>query len=199
MAERLTVIAGPMFAAKTETLISSIRRAEVAEMRIQTFKHIIDDRYPRGVTHLESKSGLVYPTHAVSSAREIWEAIEPATELVAIDEAQFFDPEIVPVVDDLIHRGIRVYVAGLPADFKWKGFGQMPELFARADHKIELTAVCRVNGSGSRCEIPATRTQRLTNGAPSSYDEPVILVGAEGVYEARCHKHYESPNRPRYF
>lgn len=193
MAERLTAIVGPMFATKTETLISQLHRAGVAGMQIQTFKHIIDDRYPHGTSHLESKSGLIYPTQAVRSAREIWELVDAGTNLVAVDEAQFFDPDILPVVDDFIHRGIRVFVSGLPTDFRNEGFGAMPELFARADHRISLDAVCKINGSGHVCEIPATHTQRLTNGQPSGYGEPVVVVGAEEMYEARCHKHYQIP------
>jgi thymidine kinase len=104
-----------------------------------------------------------------------------------VDEAQFFDAEIIPLVDELAGRGLRVIVAGLDTDFRGEPFGPVPVLMARAEKVDKLQAICMV------CGEPASRTQRLVNGKPARYDEPVVIVGAAEMYEARCRKHHEVP------
>ena len=107
--------------------------------------------------------------------------------MVAIDEAQFFDDEIIQVVEELAGRNIRVIVAGLDTDFRHEPFGPMPVLMARAEHVDKLQAICMV------CGEPASRTQRLVNGKPARYHDPVVIVGAAEMYEARCRTHHEVP------
>jgi thymidine kinase len=107
--------------------------------------------------------------------------------VVAIDEAQFFDPEIVPIVRQLADRGLRVIVAGLDTDFRGEPFGPMPVLMALAEQVEKLQAICMV------CGEPACRTQRLVNGVPARYDDPIVIVGASELYEARCRAHHEVP------
>ena len=107
--------------------------------------------------------------------------------MVGIDEAQFIDPQIVEVVETLASRGVRVILAGLDMDFRGEPFGSMPILMARAERVDKLQAICMV------CGEPASRTQRLVNGKPARYDDPVVIVGAAEMYEARCRSHHQVP------
>ena len=171
-----------MFCGKTEELIRRVRRAIIARQTVQVFKPSIDTRY--GVEHITSHDGRVIDALPVATPAEIAAAIQPNTTVVAIDEVQFFDASIVPLVQSLAARGVRVICAGLDTDFRGEPFGSMPVLMAIAEEVMKLHAICTV------CGETASRTQRLVNGEPARYDDPVILVGAQEVYEARCRQHH---------
>ncbi|TLM98835.1 thymidine kinase [bacterium] len=179
------VICGSMFCGKTDELIRRLRRATIARQKIQVFKPAIDDRYEK--IKVTSHAGSVFDAEPVSSAAEIYAKTDADTTVVGIDEAQFFDDEIVDVVSKLADRGVRVIVAGLDLKFKGEPFGCMPVLMAKADHVDKLQAICMV------CGEPASRTQRLVNGNPARYNDPIIIVGASEMYEARCRLHHEVP------
>ncbi len=174
----IEVICGSMFSGKTEELIRRVKRAVIAKQQVQVFKPQLDTRYTR--ERITSHNGLDFHAAAVVHAADILDALDAKTEVVAIDEAQFFDWSITEVCDALADRGLRVIVAGLDLDFRGEPFGPMPVLMAQAERVDKLQAICQ------RCGAPASRTQRLINGKPAAYDDPVILVGAEEVYEARC-------------
>jgi thymidine kinase len=181
----LEVICGSMFSGKTEELIRRVKRAQIARRRVQVFKPVLDTRYSG--EHVASHDGVRAQAMPVASAPEIADLIEAATEVVAIDEAQFFDRGIVDLCEALAARGKRVIVAGLDQDFRGESFGAMAELMARAENVDKLQAIC------VRCGAPASRTQRLIDGSPASYHDPVILVGATEAYEARCRACHEVP------
>jgi len=169
-----------MFSGKTEELIRRVKRARIARQKVQVFKHSLDDRYD--TDKVTSHSGADMEAIPVREARQILELLEPDTEVVAIDEAQFFDWGIAEVCNELAEKGLRVIVAGLDMDFRGEPFGPVPLLMAQAERVDKLQAVCVV------CGAPASRTQRLINGRPASYDDPVIMVGAKEVYEPRCRR-----------
>lgn len=180
---RVELICGSMFSGKTEELIRRIRRAEIARQQVQVYKPAIDTRYHE--EQVTSHNGLGFKAQPVSSAMAILADLAPETTVVAIDEVQFFDPEVVHVCESLADRGIRVICAGLDTDFRGVPFGPMPDLMARAEEVNKLHAICVV------CGEDASRTQRLINGKPAAFDDPVVLVGAAEVYEARCRQHHE--------
>jgi thymidine kinase len=184
---RVEVICGSMFSGKTEELIRRARRAVIAKQNVQVFKPDIDTRY--SVQRVTSHNGLAFEAVPVPSAQAILEQLTPDTTVVAIDEAQFFDSGIEQVAEQLANSGIRVIIAGLDMDFRGEPFGPMPALLCRADEVLKLHAICMVCGEN------ATRTQRLVNGQPARYDDPVILVGAAEAYEARCRDHHAVPGR----
>ncbi|MDH7487152.1 MAG: thymidine kinase [Anaerolineae bacterium] len=185
----IELICGGMFAGKSEELLRRIRRAEIARQPVQVFKPAIDDRY--GVDVIASHNGMRREALIVRGAREILECLHPETRVVAIDEAQFFDPALADVCNELADRGLRVIVAGLDLDFRGEPFGPIPLLMAQAEIVDKLHAICQV------CGAPACRTQRLVNGQPASYDDPVVLIGASEVYEARCRDCHEVPAKPK--
>jgi thymidine kinase len=176
------VVCGSMFSGKTEELIRRVRRAVIAKQKVQVFKPAIDDRY--SLDHIASHDGQLSHAHPIRLASEIGPLLEPDTTVVAIDEAQFFDPALVEVVDALAERGLRVIVAGLDLDFRGEEFGPMPQLMCRAEDVVKLHAICVI------CGEPASRTQRLVNGQPARYDDPVVMIGAQETYEARCREHH---------
>ena len=184
------VIVGCMYSGKSEELIRRVRRASIARQAVQVFKAGIDTRY--SVADVVSHSGSSTAAFPISTISQLWAAVEPATAVIAIDEAQFFDKEIVLVCEELAREGRRILIAGLDTDFRGEPFGCMPELMARADSVLKLTAVCAVCGTPN-----ATRTQRVVGGLPARYDAPLIAVGANEMYEARCRSHHEVPGRPR--
>ncbi len=186
----IEVICGSMFSGKTEELIRRVRRAQIARQNVQVFKPAIDIRY--AVDKISSHNGMVFKAEVVERAEEILERVEPDTQVVAIDEVQFFDWGIADVVDTLADRGIRVICAGLDLDFRGEPFGPMPLLMAKAERVDKLHAICVV------CGNEASRTQRIIDGQPARYDDPVIMVGAEEVYEARCRACHEVPGHPAY-
>lgn len=183
---RIEVICGSMFCGKTEELIRRVRRAIIAKQPIQVFKPLLDNRY--GIESVSSHTGQIIDAVAVATPRDIYKHLIPETTVIAIDEVQFFDETILTVVDELAKRGLRVILAGLDMDFRGEPFGQMPELLCRAEEVMKLHAICVVCGEN------ASRTQRLVNGQPARYDDPVILVGAQENYEARCRIHHEIPS-----
>jgi thymidine kinase len=198
MTERLTAIAGSMFSGKTEELIRLIGRKEIAKRKVEVFKPIIDNRY--GSTHeIVSHSGAKHDATPVGKSQEILDLISEDVDVVAIDEAQFFDEDIVPVIKTILDKNIEVFVAGLPLDFRGEPFGKMPILLAMADAIERLTAVCTVEmENGKNCEEEATRTQRFVDGKPADYSDPVILVGGQKEgYAARCPRHHIVPNKPK--
>lgn len=179
------VVAGSMFSGKTEELIRRLRRATIARQKVQVFKPIIDNRYQ--IEKVTSHSGFDYAAVPIEKIHDLLALLESDTTVVGIDEAQFFDSEIVDLAALLANRGLRVIVAGLDTDFRGEPFGSMPALMAQAEHVDKLQAICMV------CGEPACRTQRLVNGKPARYDDPIIIVGASEMYEARCRKHHEVP------
>ncbi|MFN2130143.1 MAG: thymidine kinase [Anaerolineae bacterium] len=182
------VICGSMFSGKTEELIRRVRRAQIARQKVQVFKPAIDDRY--GVEKITSHNGLHVEAIPIAEAMHILDQVDPETTVVAIDEVQFFDWQIASVVNALAERGMRVIASGLDMDFRGEPFGPMPQLMAEAEQVDKLHAICMV------CGQAATRTQRLIDGQPALYTDPVILVGAREVYEARCREHHEVPGKP---
>jgi thymidine kinase len=168
----IEVITGSMFSGKSEELIRRLRRAQIAKQRVQIFKPAIDDRYSDAqiVSHSEMKMS----SENVRTARELAERVRPDTEVVGIDEGQFFDTELPAVCDDLARRGKRVIVAGLDQDYLGKPFEPMPQLLAIAEYITKTLAICMV------CGGPANHTQRLVASKER------VLVGASGTYEARC-------------
>ena len=179
------VITGSMFCGKTDELIRRLRRATIARQKVQVFKPAIDIRY--AVEKVTSHAGAEFDALPVESSAEILEKLNEDVTVVAIDEAQFFDADIVNVAQALAERGIRVIAAGLDMDFRAEPFGPMPALLAQAEEVSKLHAICMV------CGYEASRTQRLVNGVPARYDDPIVIVGADELYEARCREHHEVP------
>lgn len=177
-----------MFSGKTDELIRRLVRARIARQKVQVFKPAIDVRY--AVEKVTSHGGANLDAIPISSAAEILERLEADTTVIGIDEAQFFDEQIVNVAETLAERGLRVIIAGLDMDFRGEPFGPMPLLMAKAERVDKLQAICMV------CGEPASRTQRLVNGQPARYDDPVVIVGAAELYEARCRLHHQVPGKP---
>ncbi|MBQ6492562.1 MAG: thymidine kinase [Erysipelotrichaceae bacterium] len=185
----IETISGCMFAGKTEELIRRIKVLEFAKKEIMVFKPKIDNRYSE--TKVVSHAGSSVESYVIADAAEILEMVKDTTQVVAIDEAQFFDDNICAVCNELADRGIRVMAAGLDTNFKGEPFGPMPLLITEAEFVTKLAAVC------NKCGAPATRTQRIINGKPASYNDPIILVGASESYEARCRHCHEVPDKPK--
>jgi len=185
----ITVIAGPMFSGKREITLRELRRAEVAQRRVLLVRPAVDDRVVEPV--VRSRSGSVFPAVLVTCASEIVaQALEAEAEVVAIEEAQFFDSEIVEAVETLVRRGCRVIVNGLNQDFAGRPFGSMPQLLAQADAVTILSAICTV------CGEDAAKTQRFVDGRPARASDPLVLVGgfADETYTARCRQHHQVPD-----
>lgn len=184
----IEVVCGPMFAGKTEELIRRAKRLKYAKQNYQVFKPVIDVRYsikPEIVSH----SLLTENAILINNSSEILDKLDPNVEAVIIDEAQFLDKGIIKIVDDLADLGIRVIIGGLDRDFKGEPFGPMPELLAIAEFVTKLTAICVKTG------MPATRTQRIINGKPANYKDPLIVVGASDSYEPRSRHAHEVPGK----
>jgi thymidine kinase len=181
----IEVICGSMFSGKTDELIRRLIRATIAKQKVQVFKPAIDIRY--AVEKVASHTGSTYDAIPVEKAVEIRSKLDKDTTVVGIDEAQFFDAEVVAVAKELATRGVRVLVAGLDTDFRGEPFGSMPILMSEAEDVTKLHAICMT------CGDDASRTQRLVNGSPARYDDPVVIVGASELYEARCRLHHEVP------
>jgi len=179
------VVTGSMFCGKTEETIRRLRRATIAKQKVQVFKPKIDSRYAE--EKVTSHAGHNFDALPINKAAEIFNNLNTDTTVVAIDEAQFFDEEIIPISQELAEKGIRVLIAGLDMDFRGEPFGPMPTLIAQAEKVDKLHAICVV------CGEDASRTQRLVDGKPARYDDPVVIVGASELYEARCRKHHEVP------
>jgi thymidine kinase len=179
----IEVIAGSMFSGKSEELIRRLRRAEIARQRVQVFKAEIDNRY--SAEDVVSHSDQRMRSERVTQAREILERVRPDTQVVGIDEAQFFDMDLVEVCERLADSGVRVVVAGLDQDFRGRPFEPVPQLLAIAEYITKTRAIC------VQCGQPALRSQRL--GASTER----VVVGAAETYEPRCRACYEDPEGDR--
>lgn len=179
------VICGCMFCGKTEETIRRLKRVVIAKGVVQVFKPSIDTRV--GANEIYSHSGMKFEAISVKQSKDILSFILGETTYVGIDEAQFFDKYIVDVVEKISQMRKRVIINGLNLNFRGEPFGFMPLLMARADSVTTLEAICTV------CSGPATRTQRLVNGKPAKYNDPLVVIGAEESYEARCRLHHEVP------
>lgn len=184
----IEVITGVMFSGKSEELIRRVRRGIIARRRVQVFKSHFDNRYG-GLFSVSSHDGRELEAAPVDSAAEIFRLVRPDTELVAIDEAQFLDPEIVTVASALAARGVRVLLAGTDTDFRGEPFGSMGNLMAVAETVDKLQAICVI------CGDLATRNQRLVDGKPARYDSPTIMIGGQESYEARCRHCHRVPRK----
>ena len=177
---RIEVIVGPMFSGKSEELIRRLKRARIARQRVACFKPDIDLRYHR--TAIASHSSQTHDASTVTSVEDLKALLFPQLQeidVIGIDEAQFFDPAIIPLAVDLVHLGKRLLIAGLDTTFTAEPFGPIPALMAIADEVTKLSAVCMV------CGAPAIHTQRL------GQSQELVVVGAAGLYEARCRTHFE--------
>jgi thymidine kinase len=179
------VIVGSMFSGKTDELIRRLRRATIAKQKVQVFKPAIDKRFAEA--KVTSHAGNAFDALPIQSAAQIPDHLDQDTTVVAVDEAQFFDPEIIPIIQGMADKGMRVIAAGLDTDFRGEPFGPIPTLMAQAERVDKLHAICMV------CAEQASRTQRLLNGEPAHFDDPVVVIGASELYEARCRKHHEVP------
>ena len=178
----IEVVCGPMFSGKSEELIRRLRRAEIARQRVQIFKPRIDERY--SADHIVSHSELKIRSEAVKDAGEMMARVDLRTEIIGIDEAQFLGPEVVDAVVRLADMSKRVIIAGLDTDYLGRPFHPMPELLAVADEITKTLAICM------QCGNPAKHTQRLISS------EELVVVGASGMYEARCRRCFE-PGIPK--
>ena len=182
----IEVITGCMFAGKTEELIRRINVLQFAKKKIVVFKPSIDDRY--SIDKVVSHAGTSVESYAIKQAKEMLDLVGDA-DVIAIDEVQFFDDEVVNICNYFADQGKRVMCAGLDMDFRGEPFSIMPRLVTQAEFVTKLTAVCTV------CGAPATRTQRIVNGQPANFDDPIILVGASEAYEARCRHCHKVPGK----
>jgi thymidine kinase len=173
----LEVICGPMFSGKSEELIRRLRRARIARKCVQAFKPALDDRYSS--TEIVSHGDHRLPSEIVSSADEILEKVEGLTQVIGIDEANFFGQDLVNIVTELADSGRQVIVAGLDTDYLGRPFPPMPDLLCVAESITKTLAICM------RCGHPAKHTQRLVES------NDLIVVGASGLYEARCRVCFE--------
>ncbi|MYL35683.1 thymidine kinase [Pontibacillus yanchengensis] len=186
----IEVICGSMFSGKSEELIRRVRRATYGNLSVRVFKPAIDNRYADD--SIVSHNGTSVLARPVDYSEDIFSYVDDHVDVVGIDEVQFFDDNVVEVAQTLAERGHRVIVAGLDLDFRGEPFGSLPTFLAVGESVTKLSAICPICGS------PASRTQRLIDGRPASYDDPVILVGASESYEPRCRHHHEVPNKPRH-
>jgi thymidine kinase len=168
----IEVITGSMFSGKSEELIRRLRRAQIARQKVQIFKPAIDNRFADDA--IVSHSDMKMSSEAVATARALFDRVVPGTDVVGIDEGQFFDAELPAVCGRLANGGTRVIVAGLDTDYLGKPFEPMPQLLAIAEYITKTLAICMV------CGGPANHTQRLVASKER------VLVGASGTYEARC-------------
>lgn len=176
----IEIICGPMFAGKTEELIRRATRMDYAKKKYLVFKPTIDDRYAENeiVSHSKYKKSSINATTALDIKKHITQDLHA----VIIDEVQFFDDAIIDLCEELANKGIRVIVGGLNCDFKGEPFYITSQILARAEVITTLTSICTV------CGDDATKTQRLVNGKPAKFSDPIILVGASDDYEPRCRK-----------
>jgi len=181
----IEVVCGPMFAGKTEELIRRVKRLEYAKIKYMIFSPKVDNRFD--FDNITSHNKNTKKAISINKALDIYEHLTPEIQVVIIDEAQFFDNDIVLVADQLADRGLRVIVGGLDRNFRGEPFGPMPQLLAIAEVVTKLTAVCAVSGK------PATRTQRIINGKPAKYDDPTVLIAANESYEPRSRRAHEVP------
>lgn len=181
----IEVVCGSMFCGKTEELIRRLRRAAIARQKVQVFKPVIDNRY--STEKVTSHAGTDFEAIPIRKSSDLLEKLDKEATVVGIDEVQFFDDQIIEIVEKLADKGIRVIAAGLDMDFRGEPFGCMPVLMSKAERVDKLQAICMV------CGEAGSRTQRLVNGQPAHYHDPIVIVGAAEMYEARCRKHHQVP------
>ena len=193
----IEIIGGSMYAGKTEELIRRLKRIQFSKRSFLAFKHCIDRRYEGSETNIVSHAGLSVAAIEVKSSNEVFIHLKKYKEVngclpyaVAIDEVQFFDDEMVDLIEYLAQEGVRVICSGLEKDFRREPFGIMAPLLLKAEFVTKLTAICSV------CGEPATESQRLVNGMPAGYDDPIVMVGAVESYEPRC-RHCHEIDHPR--
>jgi thymidine kinase len=186
---KVTVICGSMFAGKSEELIRLVRRALYAKRKIQVFKHALDERYER--TMLATHMGVTHEAVPVKDTKELVVSVNKNTDLIAVEEAQFFDKGLADACVAWADEGRDVICAGLDQDFLLEPFGPMPKLLAVADEVVKLRAICVI------CGNPASHTQRIVDGRPAAWDDPLILIGATETYEARCRNCYKIRRAPK--
>jgi thymidine kinase len=174
----IEVICGPMFAGKSEELIRRIKRLEYAKKKTLVFKPSIDNRY--SANEVVSHSNLKTKSIAIKESKEILDFVDSSTFAIAVDEVQFLDKDIIYIAQKLALKGIRVILGGLDTDFRGEPFPITASLMTIAEDVLKLTAICVV------CGAPATKTQRIINGKPAHYADPIIKVGASEAYEPRC-------------
>jgi thymidine kinase len=174
----IEVICGPMFAGKSEELIRRIKRLEYAKKKILVFKPAIDIRYSSD--EVVSHSNLKAKSIAIKESKDILDYLDSSTFAIAVDEVQFLDKGIIDISQKLALKGIRVILGGLDTDFRGEPFPITASLMTIAEDVLKLTAICVV------CGAPATKTQRIINGKPAHYSDPIIKVGASEAYEPRC-------------
>lgn len=178
----LEIICGSMFSGKSDELIRRLRRCEYAKLQVQVFKHNLDTRVT--IEHVRAHNGSMIKATPVANAELLLNYIALETEIIGIDEIQFFDKNIIEVILKLVKEGKRVIAAGLDLDFRGIPFGPIPVLMAVADKVTKLKAICM------RCGQDSHFTQRLVNNQPAKFNDPIVLIGAEDCYESRCRKCY---------
>jgi len=185
----IEVITGPMFAGKTEEMIRRVRRLEYAKKNIVVFKPEIDNRYGESeiVSHNKSKTKSIN----IARAEDMFKHVTKETDVIAIDEVQFLDGKTPEIIEHFADQGKRVIVGGLDTDFRAEPFSFMPTLLSIAEYVTKLSAVC------VKCGSPATRTQRIVDGKPARYMDPIVLIGASESYEARCRKCHRVYRKPK--
>jgi thymidine kinase len=182
----IEVIAGVMFSGKSEELIRRVRRAMTSRKKVQVFKSHLDERY-QGLYAISSHDGRSVEAIPIDSSIQIAQQLNALADVIAIDEAQFLDAGILPLVRSFATRGLRVIIAGTDTDFRGEPFGAMPQLMADAELVDKLHAICVI------CGGPASRNQRIIDGRPAGYDSPTIMVGGTESYEARCRHCHQVP------
>lgn len=177
-------ICGSMFSGKSEELLRRIKRGVIAKQKVLLFKPSIDNRYDEN--RVSTHNGNSYDSISIEKSSDILNFVKDTKyDIIGIDEIQFFDNDIVKIINKLADDGIRVIVAGLDMDFKAEPFHPMPEIMAISEMVTKLHAVC------NKCGKEASRSQRLINGKPAKYDDPIVVIGASESYEARCRHCHE--------
>lgn len=179
----LEMIVGPMFSSKSTTLISRIETLSYTNKKIGVFKPSLDTRYSD--TFIQTHLGKKVEAYSINDPSDIESIVNKENiHIIAIDEVQFFNEEIVNIIENLLKNGKRVIAAGLDQTFTGESFGSVGELLARADTITKLSAVCTI------CQRAATKSQRLVNGVPAKIEDPTVVLGAQESYEARCREHH---------
>lgn len=197
---RIEIITGPMFSGKSSELIRRVNRYRIAGYNVQVYKPLMDNRY--GTDIIASHDNEKLKAIAIRSVEDILFTLEEKTDVVAVDEIQFFDERILYIANEIASKGKIFIASGLNTDFRGEPFPflnskrTIAELIAQADRVDLLSAVCTYTENGIKCGCEATKTQRIVDGEPASYASALVLIGASEAYEARCRKHHLVPGRP---
>lgn len=185
MAGKITVITGCMMSGKTIELVRELTIAKEAGLNVLAFKSQLDTRYDK--KNIVSHSGISFPAISVSEPKELLFFVKPNTDVIGIDEIQFFDDSMIRILEHLADRGIQIIVAGLDKDFRGEPFGIMPDLLAEAEEVKKIAGIC------SKCGEPAAFSQRLIAGVPAGYYDDTVVIDNKDKYEPRCRKHFIRP------